>query len=329
MSRAAQLLNLPAPEADDPAQLRGAQAIKHALAALPGDPRPALELWGRAEILSHVYKLDGEVMKGQLEVMVERLSESVLARLDVRGALRRGEEIEPRILERWQRQALAVLRAQKNPPLRTLRAYNELRITLLDSLWLGEGAQHSALCRLRTLLEVAGVAGTPLPQTITVSHGRDFWHSLSEGETTACGKPLPFGPLYPRLGIDRFGYLDCRSCARRLGVARREPLDLVVLLYCFERKLAHARGWKLVCKGGPDDLGELRRRALEQDAMILAEELVALSLGGADRTLCRTLFWRELNKEHKAETRRLLALAIAAPDSERALREMRERIAHL
>lgn len=327
MSSTAELLGIDTAGGAPAGAQRGPAAIRAALDALPGDLAPALSVCERLKSRSGVFYLDGEPLRAHLDLLADRMADSVLARLDVRGALHRGEAIDPLELECWQRDALAVARPGGRVLSTRAATHRELCLDLLASLWIGEHAHGRAFTRLRALLAAAGADGLPLPRAIRVS--RAFtWHALADERSAACGvKSQGLWIVSPVVGIDRFGHIDCRSCARRLGAAQRESLDLDVLIYWLEQRMASSGDHLKLLRA--EEPGELRERVFAQEADFAVAEITELCLGGVDRTLCRALYGRELDQSHFPEARELLARALDEDDAEAALAELRRRAGRL
>lgn len=321
-SSTAQLLGLDDARAGASAR-RGLAALRAALDALPGDRRPALEVLERAEYGLPEAVIDGEQPGSRFDLLIERACRSALAEFDARGARLRGEDPDPAELARWQADVIELLVAIRKSGYWVRRPDQKaLQQALYDSLWLGEHAGCCVPARLRALLDLAAVGGIPVAIVATSSSGSTR-HAVADEYRTACGRPLPTGK---RTDPDAFGRIDCGNCARRLGAALREPLDLDHLVYfCSEAVDRRPLDILDVLAGSSEEPTPDRLRAgLQRDhAREAAERLAAILIGNADPSLSLALLDSKPDPLWAGGVRKLIALALQEPDAERALAELR------
>lgn len=154
-------------------------------------------------------------------------------------------------------------------------------------------------------------------------------HALAADDRTACGQALP---ARASVQVDNFGRIGCGNCNRRLGAARCMPLELDHLIFVIEEPLRRIERETLDELLSADEApapAEVRAALAAAQYEAIVRTLCSLCVWPSDRSLARALLGRGLWPHHTRELVELIGIALAEPDAERAVGELRREAAAL
>jgi len=257
-----------------------AARCRQALAALPADAQPLRDLLDDRDL---EYWREGLLIRQAIDIL--------LADCHPAQARRRGEEIDPEALARFQRAYFQldplINRFFHGEWIEVVRAFEE-------SLWLGEHAAERMESRLERVFAEADLS-VPV---LCVSHYRNTTHALRSPGRTLCG--LQVGPHYAQAWKE--AGVSCGLCLRSMGKAMREVLDTEQLYgHCLQSVL-QAECPDIKLQEGEEPSAERFRQAYAETQAEEAADFLARAIKRSGSLLseallgCKLSTWSELTE---------------------------------